>query len=156
MNEKIDKLQLEIATKFDELIPVEYKEAHLLFVGGAKVPSTMDFCFIDAATGKVFPCNGLPRRKELNIDVDVDEYEHEFDKRFFRLMRDIMNLQGEYAAAYDKEWYIMTCKLDQDGKFDISFSYEKPTGSFKKMVEKWYIDNLGITPPIVTVDMLKK
>ncbi|MDE6593440.1 MAG: antitoxin YezG family protein [Oscillospiraceae bacterium] len=152
MNEKIDNLQLEIATKFDELIPVEYKEAHLLFVGGLNVASTMYFCFIDAATGKVFPSDLLPRRKELDIDIDENEYR----RRFMRLTRDIMNLQGEYAAAYDKEWYVMTCKLDQDGKFDISFTYEKPTGTFKKMVEKWCMDNFGITTPVVTVDMLKK
>ncbi len=152
MTEKIDNLQLKIAIEFDELIPVEYKEAHLLFVGGAKVTSTMYFCFIDAATGKVFPGDLLPRRKELNVDID----EYEYRKRFFRLMGDIADLQGEYAATYDKEWYIMTCKLDQNGNFDISFSYEQPTGSFKKMKEKWCMDNLGITPPIVTVDMLKK
>lgn len=151
MCEKIDTLQLEIVSEFDVLIPIEYKEAWLLFQGGTGVMPTFWFCFSDIATGNMFPSDCLSKRKDIIIN-DIEEYERIERK----LMWDIMNLQKEYKSLYDKEWYSMTCKLDQDGNFDISFSYEKPTGSWQKRREEWCMEHLGIMPPKVTVDMLRK
>ena len=150
MCEKIDNMQSEIVSEFDALIPIEYKEAWLFFQGGTGVMSTMWFCFSDIATGNVFPSDCLSRRKDIIVN-DFDAYE-QLERK---LLGDIIDLQKEYKSLYENEWHTMTCRLDQSGKFDISFSYEKPTGSWQERREKWCMEHLGIMPPTVKVDMLR-
>lgn len=150
MNSRIEELQVEIATEFDDLIPIDYKEAWLFFQGGTGVMPTMWFCFSDIATGNIFPSDRLSERKDIIIN-DIKRYEQLENK----LIWDLIALQEEYTSSYANEWYTLTCKLTQSESFDISFSYEKPTGSLQERREKWCMEHLGIMPPKVTVDMLR-
>ena len=150
MINKIEELQVEIATEFNDLIPIEYKEAWLFFQGGTGVMPTMWFCFSDIATGNIFPSDRLSKRKDIIIN-DIKRYEQLENK----LIWDLIALQEEYNSSYANEWYTMTCKLTQSESFNISFSYEKPTGSLQERREKWCMEHLGTMPPKVTVDMLR-
>ena len=118
---------------------------------GKGVAPSFWFCYIDAATDKVIPADCIARRKDITIN-DIVLFKNARSQIIF----DVQNLQKEYISKFGKEWYSITYRLNEDGNFDISFSYDKPEGSLQERREKWCMEHLGIMPPTVTVDMLRK
>lgn len=151
MNEKIDELQIKIGINLDIMIPTDYKVAWIFYELGPKIASSFWFCYIDASTGKIIPADGIDKRKDIIIN-DLATYNNAMDQ----IMFDIRKLQKEYVENFGKQWYGITYQLNADGTFDISFSYDKPTGSLQERREKWCMEHLGTMPPKVTVDMLRK
>lgn len=147
----IDELQTKIGEEFDEMIPTEYKTAWIFYELGPQVAPSFWFCYIDAATGKVIPADCICKRKDIIVRDTVM-----FKKNRDQIISNVRDLQKEYVSKLGQQWYSITYQLNSDGTFDISFSYEKPTGSLQERREKWCMEHLGTMPPTVTVDMLRK
>ncbi len=150
MSNKIEELQADIGVNFDSMIPTEYEKAWIIYELGPGVAPSFWFCYIDASTGNIIPADCIEDRKDITIK-NMLEFEESMDNIIF----DIQKLQKEYMANYDKCWYGITYQLNGNGTFDISFSYEKPTGSLQERREKWCMEHLGVMPPKITVDMLR-
>lgn len=150
MINKIEELQVDIGINLDAMIPTEYEKAWVYYELGPGVAPSFWFCYIDTATGSIIPADGIEERKDIIIK-DMSLYENSMDN----IIIDIMQLQKEYVSDFDKCWYAITYQLNGDGTFNISFSYEKPTGSLQERREKWCMEHLGIMPPKITVDMLR-
>lgn len=151
MTNKIEELQVDIGINLDAMIPTEYDKAWIFYELGPGVAPSYWFCYIDSATKRVIPMDGLEERKDIIVN-DVTEYKNHRSTTII----DIQQLQKEYVSTFDKCWFGITYQLNGDGTFDISFSYEKPTGSLQKRREKWCMEHLGCMPPKITVDMLRK
>lgn len=151
MKKEIDELQAKIGINLDIMIPTDYKVAWVFYELGPKVAPSFWFCYIEASTGKIIPADCIDRRKDIVIkDFEI------FKNARSQIIFDVQKLQKEYAENFGKQWYGITYQLNADGAFDITFSYEKPTGSLQERREKWCMEHLGIMPPEVTVDMLRK
>ncbi len=145
----IDNLQMEIGIKFDTLIPAEYKEAWIYYEGGYELAPFFWFCYEDSNSGLFVPSDRITKRKDLLID-DEDK----FAMKRIELQIQIQNLQKEYELCFEKRWYGMTYELSSNGRFNINYSYERPSGSVMKRRDEWCNKALG-TVPIVTIDMLR-
>lgn len=150
MFSNIDELQEKIGIELDKMIPTAYKTAWVFYELGKGVAPSFWFCYIDAATDKIIPADCIARRKDVIIN-DITLFKNARSQIIF----DVQNLQKEYISKLGKEWYSITYRLDEDGNFDISFSYDKPKGSLQERREKWCMEHLGTMPPEVTVDMLR-
>lgn len=150
MNTSTDILQSEIAHTLNELIPAEYKKAWVYYEGGNDVTPFFWFCYTDAKTDNLIPSDRITKRKDLVIyDENI------FAAKRIALQVKIQELQKIYETSFGKIWYRIIIELSSDGKFNISFDYNKPTGSVINRRDEWCKTALG-TVPIVTVDMLRK
>ena len=149
MTGKIEELQIDIGVMLDRMIPAEYKTAYVFYELGTGVAPSFWFCYIDAESGKIIPADGIEERKDIVIN-NLSEFKNSRSK----LIYDVQQLQKTYIAEYGREWFGITYKLNDDGRFDIEFDYDKPTGSLQERREKWCMKHLGQMPPKVTVDML--
>ena len=151
MTKEIDELQTDIGINLDKMIPTAYKTAWFFYERGKDICTTYWYCYIDAATGKTIPADGIDKRKDIIIqNIDL------FKKCENQIIFDMEKIQDMYVSEFGKQWYGITYQLNADGTFNVSFSYEKPTGSLQNRREKWCMEHLGTMPPTVTIDMLRE
>lgn len=151
MTNKIEELQVDIGVNLDAMIPTEYDTAWVFYELGPGVCPSFWFCYVDALTQKLIPADCIESRKDIVIQ-DMNLFENSMDQ----IIHDIKVLHKEYMNSFDKLWYVITYRLNKDGTFNISFSYDKPIGSLDERREKLCMEHIGCKPPIITVDMLRK
>ncbi len=127
MNKEIDELQIKIGINLDIMIPTDYKVAWVFYELGHKIASSFWFCYIDASTGKIILADCIDERKDIIIN-DLASFKNTMSQIIF----DIQKLQKEYVESFGKLWYGITYQLAADGTFNISFSYDEPTGSLQE------------------------
>lgn len=150
MNNRIEELQTDIGINFDAMIPTEYDKAWFFYELGPGICPSVWFCYVDSSTKQLIPADCIERRKDIVIpDIVL------FEKLMDQIRYAIKDLQNEYVSDLGKLWYSITYQLNGDGTFNISFSYDKPTGSLEERREKLCMEHIGCMPPDVTVDMLR-
>ena len=134
----LDEYYAEIASKLNEVIPVEWKRI-IMYSEDLGDSSSVSFYFYTKEDDNIHHSGNIP--EDFSVSRNI------FRKLLRELRGTIKNLRNEFDKENENLWCTLTFTLAEDWRFNVKFGYEidKEMSDFEREVI-WAYNEIGLEP----------